>query len=340
MKRALVTGGSGFIGANLVSRLLSEGHETHLLVRPAHETWRLQELADALHIHTVDLDDREGVSRAVAEAKPDWVFHLAAYGAYSSQTGFERMVATNLLGCAALLDACAQVGIETFINAGSSSEYGYKDHATSEDEILEPNSHYSITKSAATHYCRYTAKKFDLNAVTVRLYSIYGPYEDPNRLIPTLILHGLRGGLPPLVSPAVGRDFVYVDDAVDSILQVAAAPSIPRGAVYNICSGVQTSLREVVEIAKTLLPITVDPVWSTMPERLWDTERWVGSPARTARELGWRAQTSFEAGLGKTIDWLKQNPKWLSFYSSRVFPTSWLAGPKYPDSVGDEKTNF
>jgi dolichol-phosphate mannosyltransferase len=322
LKRALVTGASGFVGANLVRRLLQAGHETHLLVRPSYETWRLQEIAGAVRMHEANLEDRDGVFRAVAAAKPDWLFHLAAFGAYSHQTGIERMAATNLLGCTALLDAGVKLRMESFVHTGSSSEYGYKDHPAREDELVEPNSDYAITKAAATHYCQNTARKLDINAVTVRLYSIYGPYEDPSRLIPTLLMHGLGGTLPPLVSPQVGRDFVYVDDAVDAILQVAASPTVPRGAVYNICSGVQSTLAEAVDIARKLLSIAAEPVWSSMPQRSWDTSQWVGSPERTAREIGWSAQISLESGLRKTIAWLTEHPEWLSFYSARVFSGS------------------
>ena len=167
---------------------------------------------------------REQVRQAVHRIRPDWVFHLAAYGAYSSQTGFARMVDINLMGTVSLLDACTEIGVEAFIYTGSSSEYGYKDHPPREDELLEPNSHYAITKAAATHYCQFVARKPDVNAIAVRLYSIYGPYEEPTRLIPTLIAHGLRGTLPPLVSPATARDFVYVDDAVDALICLAQKP--------------------------------------------------------------------------------------------------------------------
>jgi UDP-glucose 4-epimerase len=318
LKRALVTGASGFVGANLVRRLLRDGHETHLLIRPSHQAWRLREIANTVHIHEGDLEDREGVLRAVVAAKPDWVFHLAAYGAYSTQIGIQRMIATNLLGSVALLDASAEVGVEAFVQTGSSSEYGYKDHPAREEEVLEPNSHYAITKAAATHYCQFSARTLNINAVAVRLYSIYGPYEDPNRLIPSMILSGLRGAWPPLVSPRIGRDFVYVDDAVDAILHVASTASILPGAVYNICTGVQSTLGELAAAAKNLLNIAAEPVWSTMPERSWDTERWVGSPVRMAREIGWRARTSLESGLERTIEWFRKHPEWLRFYSERA----------------------
>jgi len=316
----MITGASGFVGANLTRRLLQEGCETHLVVRPSYQPWRIQEIANSVQIHQVDLEDQPRVHRILAAVRPNWVFHLAAFGAYSSQTGMQRMVSTNLMGCVALLDACAKVGVEAFVQTGSSSEYGYKDHAATEEDLLEPNSHYAITKAAATHYCQFAARKLDVNAVTLRFYSIYGPYEEPTRFIPTLIVHGLRATLPRLVSPQIARDFVYVDDAVDALLQVAGTTSIPRGAVYNICSGAQASLADVVAVARKLMSISEEPAWSTMPERSWDTDRWVGSPARIESEIGWQAKIAFETGLKRTIEWFKEHPEWLHFYAVRIFP--------------------
>src|SRR5664279_4762298 len=96
MKRCLITGASGFVGANLARRLLRDGHETHVLLRPEHQSWRLEEVASRLHTHPVDLTDTDEVRQTVQRIRPDWVFHLAAYGAYSAQTGFARMADINL----------------------------------------------------------------------------------------------------------------------------------------------------------------------------------------------------------------------------------------------------
>jgi len=318
MKRILVTGASGFVGANLVRRLLKDGHDAHLLLRPSYQCWRLEEISADVHVHEADVEDVDGVRRVVTAAKPDWVFHLAAYGAYPSQTGLPRMVSTNLMGCAALVDACAETGVESFVHSGSSSEYGFKDHAAAEDEVLEPNSHYAITKAAATHYCQRTARERDLNAVTVRFYSIYGPFEEPGGLIPTLILHGLRGMLPSLASPRIARDFVYVDDAVDAMLRVAAARSISRGAVYNVCTGMESTLANVVAVARKVMDISAEPLWSSMPNRSWDTDRWVGSPVLMEREVGWRARTTLEEGLKQTVRWFEEHPELVRFYAARV----------------------
>jgi nucleoside-diphosphate-sugar epimerase len=318
MKRTLVTGASGFVGANLVRRLLQDGHQVHLLLREAHQVWRLEEISAECRVAMGDVADREAVGRCIAAAKPDWVFHLSAYGAYSSQTSFEQMITTNVVGCANLLDACVEAGVEAFVQTGSSSEYGVHAQAAREDVRIEPNSHYAISKAAATHYCQFTARKLDFQASTARLYSIYGPYEEPTRLIPTLLIRGLRGELPPLVSPHTARDFVYVDDAVEALIRIASAEQILPGAVYNISSGVQTAMFEIVGQAKEILDVALEPVWGGMPSRSWDTTVWVGDPAAIRRDLGWTAVTCLYDGLQRTVHWLRENPSRLNFYNRRI----------------------
>jgi nucleoside-diphosphate-sugar epimerase len=318
MKRAFVTGGSGFIGANLVRRLLDDGHEVHLLLRAGHQAWRLEQVKQRCRILSGDITDREAIRRALSESRPDWVFNLAAWGAYSSQTGFDRMVEVNLLGCAALLDECARLGVEAFIQAGSSSEYGYKQASTRESDLLQPNSHYAIAKAAATHYCQFTARIRELPVVVLRLYSAYGPWEEPARLVPSLLIHGLAQRVPPLVSPSTARDFIHVDDVVEAFLLTAAHGHLPPGSVYNVATGIQTSIAELVQEARRILKIPAEPVWGGMEPRPWDTDTWVGDAVALQTDTAWRARVSLAEGLTRTIDWLERNPRCLEEYRRRI----------------------
>ena len=249
-RRALVTGATGFIGANLARRLVRDGHDVHLLVRPADARWRIDPIVKDLRLHEVTLEDQERVEDVVTNIEPEWVFHLAAYGSYSSQKDVQAIVATNYNGTVNLVEACLKTDFEAFVNAGSSSEYGHKDHAPSESELTEPNSHYAATKAAATLYCRFTAEQTKRRLSTLRLYSVFGPWEDPTRLLPTLVIYGLRGELPPLVSPSIARDYVYVDDAVDAFILAAQTPTEDPGPVLNVGTGVQTSLDQLVQLVQ------------------------------------------------------------------------------------------
>ncbi len=302
MKRVLITGSTGFVGANLARRLLSEGHELHLLVRPAHKPWRIESIRKDVHLHQVELTDADALAGMVGEIRPEWIFHLAAYGAYSSQGDVHQMVQTNIAGTINLLEACLKTGFESFINTGSSSEYGIKDHAPSETEIVEPNSNYAVTKVSATLFCRYKAQCHKMPVSTLRLYSVFGPYEDPARLVPTLIRRGLRGELPPLVDPDGAHDFVFIDDVLDAYLLAATVANQEFGAVYNIGTGVQTTMRDVVDIARRVLTISAKPKWGSMPNRVWDATVWVADNRKARTELHWQPRYSFEDGFRRTVD--------------------------------------
>lgn len=307
MKRALVTGASGFVGANLVRRLLAEGAEVHLFTRPTSNLWRLEEIRADLHLHNVDLQDESAVQRAVAQIRPEWIFHLAVFGAYSFQTDSTRILQTNILGTANLVQACAKVDFEAFINTGSSSEYGFKDHPTAEGDLPEPNSYYAVSKVSATFYCSYVARVLGRPIPTLRLYSVYGAYEEPQRLMPTLIQKGLAGELPPLVAPDTARDFVYVDDVCQAYLMAAQSRTLEFGEVLNVGSGQQLTIREVVEVARQVLHIKQTPQWGSMPGRIWDSSVWSADNRRIRERLGWQPKLDFRAGFVKMVDWFREH---------------------------------
>lgn len=306
-RRVLITGASGFIGANLARERLSAGDEVHLILRGAGTPWRLADIVEHVRVHAADLRDADAVAATLRGAKPDWVYHCAAYGAYSTQNDARRILETNVLGTANLLAAFLASGASAFVNAGSSSEYGWKDHAPGEDEALDPNSDYAVAKCAATLWCRRHAPTDGRRVVTLRLYSVFGPFEEPTRFVPTLALRALEGGWPPLVSPEVARDFVYVDDVAEAFRLAAGTTAQPRGPIYNVATGAMTRVRDAVETARRVFGVASEPVWGSMPDRAWDTNVWVGDPRRIGEALGWRAQTSFEAGLRRTAAWIVED---------------------------------
>jgi UDP-glucose 4-epimerase len=306
--RSLVTGAAGFIGAALSRRLLADGHALTLLAGPETDCWRLEEVREEVELVALDLRDPDAVARTVRRVRPELVFHLAAHGAYSWQRSLPRMIETNVTGVANLVEAAADVGVRAIVNAGSSSEYGLKDHGPPEHELPEPNSAYAVTKAAATLYCGWVARTRAQAVTTLRLYSAYGPWEEPRRLMPSVVLHGLEGRLPPLVDPEIARDFVYVEDILDAFVLAAARAEPGAGAVYNVGSGAQTSLRELADAARRVFAIERPPEWGSFPARHWDTDVWVADPRRIAAELGWSARTSIEDGLAATARWLTDHP--------------------------------
>ncbi len=308
MKCALVTGAAGFVGANLVRHLLANGHKVHIICRPESNFWRLADIKDDLQTNNVSLSDSEALPGYIKTIKPDWIFHLAAHGAYSWQNDIENIMSTNVIGTANLLNACVKTNCEAFIAAGSSSEYGYKDHPPAEDERVDPNSEYAIAKAASTHFCKLYAQKYGVPTAVLRLYSVYGPYEDKDRLIPTIITNGLKGKFPPLVDPEIARDFIYIEDTISAFI-AAATKEIKPGSVYNVGTGKQTTLRDVVSTAREIFEIQQEPQWGSMPNRKWDTSVWIANNEKLKRELSWQPKYSFKDGMIQTIEWYQQQPE-------------------------------
>jgi UDP-glucose 4-epimerase len=314
----LVTGAGGFVGSALCASLLADGQEVIGILRPGEVTWRMSDKSlVGLKTEQHDITD-PNFSSVIERLRPARIFHLAAHGAYSWQNDAAAIVTANLTATIQLADAAAKAGCEAFVHTGSSSEYGLKDVPHNEDDRIMPNSVYAASKAAATLYLGHLARTKVLPAVTARLFSIYGPFEDRSRLIPQVVLQGRSGGIPPLASPTIARDFVYVDDAVQCLRTLSdslASEPFPS-EVVNICSGIETTLADVAAASAGVFDLKVGPVWGTYEARGWDTNKWSGNPSLASGALGFQATTNVAEGLRRFSDWIGENANRLSYYGN------------------------
>lgn len=300
----VVFGAGGFIGSNLFRTILQYREDVYAVTsKEPFIPWRIDDLSEDRIIHA-DITDQGGLKRLFERHRFKTVFDLAAYGAYAKQTDVKLIYQTNVIGLLNLLQVSAAYSIRAFVHAGSSSEYGLNCAAPLENAELHPNSHYSVTKASAAQMIKYYGTILEFPIVNLRYYSIYGEYEEPDRLIPQVIEKGMRQQYPPLVQPDISRDFVYIDDAIYATLLAGNADySVIGGRSINIASNKKTTIREVARTAKELFDIPGEPAWGDFANRKWDLKEWFGD-ARLAKDLlKWESITDLKEGLTKTFAW-------------------------------------
>jgi len=311
-KNVLITGGAGFIGANFTYKFLDFGYNVHLIEKKESNLWRLKDIRERIGLHYVDLKNYNKLESLITKLKPLIILHFAALGTYPrKQQEVKEMIETNLLGTINLVDACSRINFECFINTGSSSEYGIKDKPMKESDLLEPDNPYGITKAAGTMYCQYMAKKLNLPIVTMRLFAVYGYFEEQARLIPTIIKACLKNSGLKLSSSNSVRDFIFIEDLISAYLKAINKIKKIKGEIFNVGSGKQNTIDEVVKVIKKITYSTTKPQYGQVELAQYEPKNWVADISKIKNRLGWQPKYNLEEGLKKNIEWFKKN---LSFY--------------------------
>lgn len=301
----LVTGASGFVGANLFKMLAAVRDDVYAVVR--HDKgWRLADAIDE-RVIAVDLNDYAATKNLVNSVGPQTVFDCVAYGAYSFEEDTNLIYQTNFQAIVNLVSLLAGKPFAAFIHAGSSSEYGTNCAAPPEDSVCEPNSPYAVSKVAIAGYLRFMGKQREFPCVNLRLYSVYGQLEDTSRLFPNLLRQALAGKLPPFVDSRTSRDFIHVDDVCAAFIMAAAKmhPGL-YGESFNIGTGVKTTIAELADVTRRVFSVGEEPQFGTMEGRAWDLADWYADPRKAIEQLGWKPHVNLEEGLRSMARWVAQ----------------------------------
>jgi UDP-glucose 4-epimerase len=308
--RALVTGGAGFIGSNLVDALLDRGDE--VVVVDNLSTGRESNLAGALErgatLHRADIREFEAMVTLVEQAKPEVVFHLAAQIDVRKSVedpGFDAR--TNVEGTVNLLEASRRAGARRFVNTSSGGAmYGAQEQLpTPESASPAPMAPYGASKASADLYCGLFERLYDYSVASLRYANVYGQRQDPlgEAGVIAIFCGKLLNGERPTIfgTGEQTRDYVNVDDVVAANL--AAGDSDARGG-FNIGTGVETSVLQIVDIFRALAG-DQDFEPEMAPARLGELERsWI-DVSRARDELGWSAQVELEDGMRRTLEWTR-----------------------------------
>jgi dTDP-glucose 4,6-dehydratase len=316
-KRILVTGGAGFISSAFVRHLLKATPYEVVSLDALTYAGNLENLADIrsherLSFVQGDIRD-EALVRSVVE-QADVIVNAAAesHVEKSILEGASEFVATNVEGTRVLLDAMREVPVERFILISSSEVYGTAEtDPMDEEHPLNPRSPYAATKAGADRLAYAYRATYELPIVIVRPFNNYGPRQHPEKVIPRFVIQALED--KPLTVHGDGsasRDWLYVDDDAEAIEALIEADlDKVAGEVINLATGVDVSVSRIADLVLQVLgkPASLKDF---VPERPGQVHRHVGSTEKAERLLGWRARTSLEDGLGRTVQWYRENEAW------------------------------
>jgi UDP-glucose 4-epimerase len=297
--RALVTGGAGFIGSNVVDALLARGDEVHVLDDLSRGT--RDNVADAARLHEADI--RRDSSSVFADVQPDVCFHLAAQiDVRVSVEQPELDADVNIVGTLHVLDAARAHGTKVVFSSTGGAIYGECEGPAAEDHPRAPLAPYGVSKLSAEEYIAAFNRLYGTSHVALRYGNVYGPRQDPHGEagVVAIFMNALRDGKTPRIygDGRQTRDYVFVGDVVSATLAAAGHD----GGVFNVGTGSETSVVELYERIQRVSGIERAPEHAE--PRAGELQRSVLDPSLAARELGWRPQSSLDEGLAATWRWI------------------------------------
>ena len=332
--RILVTGGAGFIGSALVRHLIRETPHTVLNVDKLTYAGNLASLDPIAYsprysFLQADICDQAAIAKAMVEFRPDVVTHLAAESHVDrSIDGPADFIQTNIVGTFAMLSAA----LEYWRGLDETGKAAFRFHHISTDEVFgtladdgyfteetpyDPHSPYSASKASSDHLVRAWHDTYGLPVIVTNCSNNYGPYHYPEKLIPLMILKALAGESLPVYGKGLNvRDWLFVEDHARALTTVFEKGAI--GESYIIGGRAEkTNIDVVTRICETLDRVrpradgkSYTAQIGYVTDRPGHDHRYAIDPSKLERELGWKAQESFESGIARTVAWYLDNEAW------------------------------
>jgi UDP-glucose 4-epimerase len=298
-RSVLVTGGNGFIGRHLVRRLLRSGCEVTLLQRSPE---RIEPPAALLRLSRLDA---KSISAALGGRHFDWVFILAGYGVHPNDRDAETMFQINVAAVRSIVDVACSLDPSAVVLAGSGSEYNFDgvERPVAEEHALEAYKAYGASKAAGTLCAASLAAARQLPFAACRIFGVYGPGEPPHRLLPSLLKGAQGNDRIPLSLGFQKRDFLFVDDVVDALINVAEfLQREPQQCILNVGTGEPISVRRFTQTAAAMLGIAEDRLgFGDIPMRPDEAMVFSGNPAKLHTFTGWKATVNLNDGIRRCL---------------------------------------
>ncbi len=309
----LVTGGAGFIGAHIAQTLLERGKTVRILDN--FSTGKRENIAALIQqfgrdqLEVLEGDVRDAARVKVAVSGIEIIFHEAAFVSVpQSMDEPQECFDVNLTGTSLLFDAARGAGVRRAVVASSAAVYGESEALPLVEETpLQPMSPYAVSKRVNEMYAELFTNSFDFEVVALRYFNVYGPRQRPDSMYAAAVpifARRLLDGKPITVFGDGGqtRDLINIHDVVRANLAASEHPNA-AGQVFNVCTGIETRLLDLLDVFYELLPNS--PQTEFAASRAGDIYRSVGSPQKALEVMGFKAQVSLENGLKEVIEWMR-----------------------------------
>ncbi len=306
----LITGGTGFVGANLVQYLIQKENKVTIITKKKSDSWRLSSVSQKIDQRFINLENFEKIKKTMNEIRPEVVIHCATYGVYPYQNKIENIIRTNIIGSLNIMRSLVKADfLKRFINIGSVFEYSPKLQLLNEESASNFSTPYSRSKVSQSYLVKYFHKEFDFPSVNLRIFTAYGPYEEIGRIVTDTMLALIKNHKLSISTPKSKRDFIYMKDVLSAIEKAMTAPNI-EGEILNIGTGRSHSVEQLVNLACKVAGIKIQVSKVNKEKNLRDDKSYGPANIQKAKKmLGWKPEYSLTEGLHKTYSWYKQNIK-------------------------------
>jgi UDP-glucose 4-epimerase len=305
--RILLTGATGFIGSYVLNELVKRQETVAILIRPTSNHWRIRHLLNQVSQIYGDLNWSDDIARSVCDFAPEAVIHLGWSGVGNRYRNDFRQVDENLHASLNLLRLAHDARANTWIGMGSQAEYGPKPTKISEDSVPRPTTLYGATKLALCTIAEQMCAQAGMRFAWLRLFSSYGPMDDPSWMIPSLIQVLLRGEKPSLTAGEQLWDYIFVSDAANAVCEVVFEQAAK--GIFNLGSGEARPLRQIVELIRDKINRHLPLGFGEVPYRPDQVMHLEADITRLRRETNWFPRIGLDEGIERTIGYYRQgNP--------------------------------
>ncbi len=312
-KKAIVAGATGFIGANMVRRLIAQGYKVGGMTRKESSIWRIEGIIDQVELHRVDYGNQEEVSNIMRKYHPTQLFNCTQpdFMLLNDKKNFGNVLCESIQVLSCLLEASTKLnGLKSFVHCCSSNIYDWSSDAylLSEGTLINPTTLRGIVKSTERDLCRYYVSKNNCPVRLARIFRAYGPWDAEDKLIVKTLQSIYQSKELSIAQSEFKRDYVYVGDLVKGMIAFAESDA-ESGSEINFGGGQDYSAGEIVNRIEKLSGLNVVRSSAAYPKNNYDKGRFLSSIQKAKDVLGWQPRTTIDEGLSRTIDWYKQYNK-------------------------------